>query len=59
MAYQRGKQAYKIGLPLTSCPYVADQFYQAGWERGWAEAQRTDQRSMRKTVRDIQSIRGK
>jgi hypothetical protein len=58
VAYVRGKQAYRIGLPFSACPYPANQIYKDGWEKGWNEAQRKDRRAMDKFSRELAAIKG-
>lgn len=42
LAYQRGAEAYREGLPVTSNPYLLNPKRAVSWRRGWERAEKDD-----------------
>ena len=55
-AYQQGVNAFKIGLPMESCPYPLVIEYRRFWDKGFLEEQRRQRRFTRKMVRNLSGL---
>jgi ribosome modulation factor len=55
MAYQRGVAAFKLGLPMESCPYPTVAEYRRAWDLGYNDEARKRARLTRKLRREFAS----
>lgn len=58
-AHARGRMAYRLGIDLTNCPYVAVRLFKDAWEKGWTEERHRDMRRTRKTRAALAELKEK